>query len=275
MKKIIKILAVIFAIVALMAVVSCKNDNKKDDAKKEDKVKEKITVLTDKNHEQELKFAADNFKKVHENVDINLIIKGNIYEKLEDSLNSKGNPVDILCFDDQYVQYFVNKLPGAFLDVTGDINSYKDRILKSKIDNLTFSNKVYGFPWSTYPKMILYRSDIFSKEGINVDDIKTWNDYIDVGKKVSKDTGKKFMANTNGTNNDIYLLLANQLGTSYFNRDGKINFNSKEWMLTLKVVKSLYSEGIIYELGSKEAVIDAAKKMKLFHLLRTHLMQVV
>lgn len=257
MKKNIKILALIFSIAMLTSVSACSN---KKQAEKEDNVKGKIVVLADKKNEQQLKLAADNFKKVHPKVEIDFRVESILYEKLQDSLNSKEKPVDIVTVDDQYIQCLVSKLPGGFLDVTDDVTSYKDKLIKSKIDNLTFSNKIYGFPWNTSPKVILYRSDIFSKEGINPDDIKTWTDYIDVGKKVSKDTGKKFMANANDVNNNIYLLLANQLGTSYLNKDGKVNFNSKEWALTLQVAKSLYTEGIIYELGSKDDVIDAAKK---------------
>lgn len=257
MKKIIKTLALIFCIAIITSVVACNNKKQEE---KEDNVKGKIVVLTDKKNEQQLKLAADNFKKVHPRVEIDLRVESILYEKLEDSLNVKENPVDIVTVDDQYVQYLVNKLPGSFLDVTDDVNSYKDKLIKSKIDNLTFSNKIYGLPWNTSPKIILYRSDIFLKEGINPDDIKTWNDYIDAGKKVNKDTGKRFMANANDINNNIYLLLANQLGTSYLNKDGKVSFNSKEWTLILQVVKSLYSEGIVYELNSKDDVIDAAKK---------------
>jgi ABC-type sugar transport system, periplasmic component len=260
MRKIIKILALMFSIAMVTSVVACNN---KKQAEKEDNVKGKIIVLADKKNEQQLKLAADNFKKIHPKAEIDFKVESILYEKLQDSLNDKEKLVDIVTVDDEYIQYLVSKLPGRFLDVTDDVNSYKDKLIKGKIDNLTFSNKIYGFPWNTSPKVILYRSDIFSKEGINPDDIKTWTDYIDVGKKVSKDTGKKFMANTNDINNDIYLLLANQLGTSYLNKEEKVNFNSKEWTLTLQVAKSLYAEGIIYELGSKDDVIDAAKKDKI------------
>lgn len=257
MRKIIKKIALFLSISMLISLAAC---NKKEQAEKEDNVKGKIVVLTDKKNEQQLKLAADNFKKIHPKAEIDFRVENILYDKLQDSLNVKENPIDIVTVDDQYVQYLVSKLPSGFLDVTDDVNAYKDKLTKSKIDNLTLSNKIYGFPCNASPKVILYRSDIFSKEGINPDDIKRWNEYIEVGKKISKDTGKKFMANANDINNNIYLLLANQLGTSYLNKEGKINFNSKEWTRVLQVVKSLYTEGVIYEVNSKEEVIDAVKK---------------
>jgi len=257
MRKKIRSLLLFICITMLALVVACNN---KKQIEKEDNIKGKIVVLTDKKYESQLKLVADNFKKVHPKAEVELKVESILYDKFKDSLNTKGNSVDIVNSDNEYIQYLLNKLPDSFLDVTDDVSSYKDKLAKGKINNLTLNNKIYGFPWNASPKVILYRSDIFLKEGINPDDIKTWSDYIYVAKKVSKDTGKRFMANTNDINNDIYLLLANQLGTSYLNKDGKVNFNSKEWALTLQVAKSLYTEGIIYELGSKEAVIDAAKK---------------
>lgn len=266
MKKNTKILVLIFTMVMSIIFVSC--NKKQTNVKKADNIKGKITVLTDKKNEQQLKLAADNFKKIHENAEIELKVEDNIYPKIEEKLKLNENPVDLVTLDDPYVQYYVNKLSNDFLDVTGDIGSYKDKILKSKIDNVTINNKIYGVPLSTQPKVILYRKDIFTSEGVNPDDIKTWNDYIEVGKKISKDTNKKFMANASSeVNNNIYLLLANQLGTSYFNKEDKVNFNSKEWVRILQVVKSFYSEGIIYELGSKYEVIDAAQKDKIVTLI--------
>lgn len=257
MRKNIRILSAIISIAMLVSVVACNN---KKQVEKEDNIKGKIVVLTDKKYESQLKLAADNFEKLHPKAQIDLRVESILYDKLKDTLSTKEGPIDVVNCDNEYIQYLLNKLPDSFLDLTDDVSSYKDKLVKGKIDNLTFNSKIYGFPYNASPKVILYRSDIFSKEGINPDDIKTWSDYIYVGKKISKDTGKRFMANANDVNNNIYLLLANQLGTSYLNKDGKVNFNSKEWSLTLQVAKSLYTEGIIYELGSKEAVIDAAKK---------------
>ncbi|KZL90043.1 ABC transporter substrate-binding protein [Clostridium magnum] len=257
MRKNVRILSLFICIAILVSVVACNSEKKVEN---KDNLKGKIVVLTDKKHEGQLKLAADNFKKLHPKAEIDLRVENILYDKLKDDLNAKENPIDVVNCDNEHIQYLINKLPNSFLDVTEDVGAYKDKLAKSKIDNLTFNSKIYGFPWNTSPKVILYRSDILLKEGINPDDIKTWSDYIYVGKKVSNDTGKRFMANSNDINSNIYLLLANELGTSYLNKDGKLNFNSKEWNLTLQVAKSLYTEGILYELSSKEAVIEAAKR---------------
>jgi multiple sugar transport system substrate-binding protein len=258
MRKGIKVLTMAVLITILTTAVSCKeNDNI---SKNTDDLQGKITILTDKKHEQSLNIAAENFKKLHEKVSVSLKVEDNSYGKFEENVKNKDNTIDVITMDDSYVQYYLNKLPKAFLDVSDDMGSYNGKVSKNKIDNLTEKNKVYGFPWSTSPKVILYRKDIFLSEGINVDDIKTWSDYIDVGKKVSKDTGKKILANVEDENNDIYLLLGNQLGISYFNKDNKPNFNDKEWIKVVDTVKNLYSQGTIYDYNSREDIINAAEK---------------
>lgn len=261
MKKQIRVLGLFIFVSMLILIVSCNKET--TPAKNEDNLKGKITVLTDKSYENQLKYAADSFKKVHPKVQIEFKVEDGLYDKIKEDISNKQVSVDVLTVDDQYSQYFISNLPEAFLDVTEDENLYKDKIRKSKIDNLTFKNKIYGFPWSSSPKVILYRSDIFEKSGINVDDIKTWNDYVYVGRKISKDTGKQLITNIGNESNNIYLTLSNQLGTSYFSEDGKVNLNSNEWITVLETIKLLYSEGIVYDLPSTELILDAAKKDKI------------
>ncbi|AKN33265.1 hypothetical protein Ccar_21510 [Clostridium carboxidivorans P7] len=257
MKKNIKVLAMIILIVIGATTVSCKKNNSVSN--NSDDLQGKITVLTDKKHEQPLRAAIEDFQKVHKKVSVNLKVDNNSYGKFSESVKNKDKSIDIVTIDDCYAQYYLDKLPGGFLNVSEDIDSYKNKLPKSKMDNLTKENKVYGFPWSTSPKIILYRKDIVSSEGINIDDIKTWSDYIEMGKKVAKDKGKKVLGNVENENSDIYLLLANQLGISYFNKDNKVNFSDKEWIRVVDAVKNLYSQGIICDYNSKEELINSAK----------------
>lgn len=257
MKKSIKFLVMIILIVIGASAVSCKKNNSVSNNSED--LQGKITVLTDKKHEQPLRAAIEDFQKVNKKVSVDLNVDNNSYGKFSESVKNKDKSIDIVTMDDSYVQYYLDKLPNGFLDVSGDLDSYKNKLSKSKVDNLTKENKVYGFPWSTSPKVILYRKDIVSSEGININDIKTWSDYIEMGKKIIKDKGKKVLGNVENENSDIYLLMANQLGVSYFNKDNKVNFNDKEWIRVVDTVKNLYSQGIIYDYNSKEELINSAK----------------
>ncbi len=239
----------------LMLTVSCSKNN--NQVQKEEMLKGELKILTESKYQTQLKFAADNFKKVHPKVNIDIEVDNNINNKV---INNKENAVDIVNIEDQNVQYFIDRMPDFPLDVTDEIGSYKDKILKGKLDNLTIKNKIYGFPWNTCPKLILYRSDIFKKEGINVDTIKTWNDYVEVGKKIKKENGEKFLVNVQDENNNFNIVLASQLGKSYFNKDGKVDFNSKEWVKVLDTSKLLYSQNLLYDVNSKSDFINLSKQ---------------
>lgn len=239
----------------LMLTVSCSKNN--NQAQKEEVLKGELKIVTEEKYQPQLKFAADNFKKVYPKVDIDIKVDNNINNK---AINSKQEAIDIVNIEDQNAQHFMDRVPDFALDVTEELGNYKDKLLKAKLDNLTIKNRIYGFPWSTSPKLILYRSDIFEKEGINVDAIKTWNDYVEVGKKIKKENGEEFLVNVQDENNNLSIVLANQLGKSYFNKDGKLDFNSEEWLKVLDTSKLLYSQNLLYDVNSKSDFTDLAKQ---------------
>ncbi|MBC2579906.1 ABC transporter substrate-binding protein [Clostridium sp. DJ247] len=262
MNRILKRLSVLTLISIMGIIVSC---GKTDSIPQEDIVQGKITISATSKSVNQLKLASDNFKKVHPKVEINIKENNSLYNDLQKGIKEKD--IDAFCIEDQYVQFLVNKLPGNFMDVTDDANFYKDKVLKNKLSILTVKDKIYGFPWSSSPKILLYRKDIFEKEQININDIKTWNDFIEMGKKIKVDTNKKFIGNIKDETNSIYTILANELGLYYFSADGKVNFNSKQWEKVLAVCKVLYSEGLVYDFKSTEDAIKAAGKGEVFTFL--------
>lgn len=250
---------ILFALInMLILTVSCnKNINT---TKQEDTLKGVIKIVTEEKYEQQLKTTADEFKSIHPKVNIEIKVDNGIKDKVINKSNSQENNIDIINIEDQNVQYFIDKSPEFALDITDAVGQYKDKVVKNKFDNITINNKIYGVPWSTLPKVILYRSDIFSNEKIKVEDIKTWNDYVTLGKRVSKDTGKRFLVNVQDESNNFNIVLANQLGTSYFNKEGKLDFNSKEWIKVVEIAKSLYSQELMYDVSSKAEFFKLVKK---------------
>lgn len=266
MRRYIKILIVLFliSIIAFMSACSSNRPASKD----KETLEGKIVVVTDKRYEKQLKVAADNFEKFHKNVVIDIDVEDEFTEKIsKEYMNNKERPIDVISVEDKSVQNLLYRFPDTFLDVTDDVSYLKDKISTGKFDNLTLKNRVYGLPLSSSPKVMLYRSDILESLGINLDDIKTWKDYIDLGKKISKDTGKSLMTNIRDENSNLYYILANQLNTSYFDKDGKLNLSSEQWIKALEMVKLLYSEGTVYDLSHKDSIIENIKKDKIISFI--------
>jgi multiple sugar transport system substrate-binding protein len=255
MRKNIRNLAILFLISIVGTAAACGNSN--NFSNKQNILEGKITVVTDAKYIPQLTLASNNFKKLNPKVEINIKSQDDIHSNIENL--SKNKNIDVLNVEDTEAQYIIGKSNGNLLDVTNDISAYKDRFSKSKMDNLNFKGKVYGFPWSSSPKILLYNKELFEKEGINVDDIKTWNDYVDIGNKIKADTGKKLTANIQDKSNNLYIILANELGTSYFNSSNNIDFGDKKWERVLSIVKLLYSGNLI---SDSKSYIDAVNSLK-------------
>ncbi|AZV55272.1 ABC transporter substrate-binding protein [Clostridium sp. AWRP] len=254
-------LLLIMLVTLCLMVVSC---NKKQDSENNERVlKGNIKIVTDVEHGPQFELAAEAFEKLHKKVNINVITVKDTDNNVEAIFNGLQYQADITTIDDSSIKHIIIRNPEKFLNMTDSVKGYKDKLLTNKIYNDTIKGKIYALPWDTYPKALLYRKDIFDKEGIDVNRIKSWSDYIEVGRKISKDTAKIFIANSSEDNNDIYLLLSNQLGTSYFNQSGKLDFKSQKWARVVEISKILYGEGLIQEIPSKDEVINKAQLNKI------------
>lgn len=246
MRRYIKLSLVFILIVNLSMSVSCQ---KKDSYSKDELYRGDITIATDSAHKSQLQLAAREFEKNQKYVGINIKIDGN--------LKSTKNEYDIMSINDEEVKYMVDKDRNNIFDLTNSVSSYRNNIISNKLYNCVYKDRVYAVPWESVPRLIVYRRDVFKSKGINAADIKTWQDYIEAGKKLNKDTGKYFTGNDLNTNN-LNLILANQLDTSYFNHDEKLDFESEKWSRIFELEKQIYSQNTIINFQSQKEVIDAA-----------------
>ncbi len=65
------------------------------------------------------------------------------------------------------------------------IPDFSDRILDSALDDVTYRGHIYGIPWRIDARSFVYRKDFFEEAGINVEDIRTWDDLVNAGKKLT------------------------------------------------------------------------------------------
>ncbi len=145
---------------------------------------------------------------------------------------------------------------GALLDITDWAAPYKDNFVAYKWAEVTANNKVYALPWDSAPVAVFYRRDLFEAAGVNVDTIKTWDDYIVAGKKITKDTngdGKpdQYMAmiSPKADVQDTFEIFLAQMGGSLFDENGKVSFNSPEGIQAVTLMKKIIDSGIAADIG--------------------------
>jgi multiple sugar transport system substrate-binding protein len=213
------------------------------------KLSGKINVLVDSNNYQAVSEAAVNFSKIHTRVEINLIKEDDVYKKISEDIKSKKISEDITVVPEEYTKPLIKLADSPFLDLTQDISGMKESFPKGKIETLTENNKIYGIPWTSEPIIIIYRSDIFSKEGINVDDIKTWDDFRIIGKSLTQSTGAKFLVYNSGEFDKLDRALLSQLRISYSDKEKSQRVSD--------LINGMTSEGILYPSNS---VLSLVKK---------------
>ena len=226
--------------------------NNKEDVK----LAGKINVLVDGGNYQPVSEAAINFKKIHSRVEINIIKQEDVYTKLSEDIKTDKVKEDIYVVPEQYTQSLIMLSNSPFLDLSQDISNMKASFSKGKLETLTQDKKVYGIPWISEPIIIIYRSDIFSKEGINIEDIKTWDDFMVVGKALTQSTGKKFLIYPNGQFDKITKALLSQLRISYSDKE-----KSKR---VTDLINSMTFQGIMY---SSSSLVNQAKKEGLLAII--------
>ena len=172
-----------------------------------------------------------------------------IYTKLATTLSTGKGLADVILLEGEQVSGYANKYPEGFADLS-DIVTAED-YLPVKIGEVTANGKIVGFPWDAGPVAVFYRTDYFEQAGVNADDIKTWDDFIEAGKKVeaacttpSGEPVKMLPVNPNSSGFFRLLLTENQAG--FFDADGNTVINADASLEAMELAKKIYDSGIAY-----------------------------
>ncbi|MFP3441779.1 extracellular solute-binding protein, partial [Pantoea sp. SIMBA_133] len=85
------------------------------------------------------------------------------------------------------------------------------------------------------PTGVFYRTDIFEEAGVNAEDIKTWDDYIEAGKTIKEKTDKAMIGLDLNGDDGLYRMMLNQQGTFYFDDEKNVALTSEESKKAMEV----------------------------------------
>ena len=262
-----KVLAVVIMLVLMFSFVACnKNSQEAQNTPVEqvtgDELSGTIVIWSWDVAAKALEEAGENFKKLHPNVEFQIEDLGNdqVYDKLTTRLASNTGLPDVVTVEGERVSTFVSKFPKGFADLTEVVNS-KD-FLPVKMAECRVNDKIFAYPWDGAPCGLFYRADLFENAKINPDEIVTWEDFIEAGKKMNS-IGVKIMPLAASKNTNMYGILLNQLGTYYFDKDGNTVVNSDESLKAMSIVKKMYDSGITYDNVNWDGLVTASKEGKI------------
>jgi len=122
----------------------------------------------------------------------------------------------------------------GFSDLTARIHQSGlwDKMVQSRFAPYTSRGHIFGLPHDVHPIMLAYRRDIFQKEGIDANQIKTWDDFIRVGRKLTI-ANKRYMIELFDYRDAHLAACLFQRGGGYFTPEGKCIFDDETAVQTM------------------------------------------
>lgn len=259
-----KVLSLLLALILMVSLAACgkKQSAEQTNSSSNGEISGKLVVWSWDVAAKSLQETAEKFKQKYPNVDIQVEDLGDsqVYDKLTTGLAANVGLPDVVTIEGERVATFVSKFPKGFVDLTNDIN--KSDFLPVKISECTVNGKVVAYPWDGAPAGLYYRKDLFEKAGIKAEDIKTWDDFIEAGKKMDK-TGVKMVPIAISKNEMLYREILAEMNSFYFDKDGKTILNSEESIKAMELVKKMVDANIYFDNTNWDGLVTATKSGKI------------
>lgn len=116
-----------------------------------------------------------------------------------------------------------------------------------KLFALRDGDRMIGMPWDSGPSMMFYRRDFYENAGVSPDDIETWDDFIEAGKKVQAANDGVIMTNDNLNGGTEFLqMISNEQGCGFFSAAGdEITVAQPGCVAALETLGKLSEEGLV------------------------------
>lgn len=145
-----------------------------------------------------------------------------------------------------YYRSFVAK--DAFEDLTSRLIPMKENFWPISWECLSVGEKIYAVPDLTNMMGMLYRRDILEKAGFasepeQVSELwPTWDEYIEMGKKILNNLGTYMIAM--GPANINLSNIENVVSTGLFDKERKVIFDSPAHIKVAQTLKKIWDDGI-------------------------------
>lgn len=163
------------------------------------------------------------------------------------SLQSGSGAPDIA---DIEISQFANYLQGEVqLEPLNDVvEPVLDDMVKSRFDIYSKDGQYYGMDYHVGATVMFYNTEIMEQAGVDIDTIKTWDDYVEAGKKVVENTDAK-MTTVESDEHFTFWPLISQRESDYFDAEGNVILDNEVNIETLQFISDLVHEHEIAEIA--------------------------
>lgn len=111
--------------------------------------------------------------------------------------------------------------------------------------NIAPNGKTFGFPNDWGNSAMFYNDAEFKKAGVNMEDVKTWDDLIEAGKLLKEATGRKLLFMRDTGELDLVYYLTEQQGVSLLDKDGNLNLTNPAVVKSYEIIQRLIDEDLV------------------------------
>jgi lactose/L-arabinose transport system substrate-binding protein len=187
------------------------------------------------------------FNKIYPNVEVKFsnMPWGDVHDKAMVAIAAGTGFPDVFSVDGAQLQKFIKA--GGLLDLTDVIGPCKQDFPAYKIAEATGPDgKLYAIPWDMGPVGLYYRKDLWEEKGFAVPTL--WSEYIEQGVAFAKENHFMIEMPKSGTNYHFDVLLQ-QLGGSYFEKDGSVIIDNELGVKAMTLLKQMYDAGITADIA--------------------------
>ena len=193
--------------------------------------------------------ALPEFKKEFPGVDVKIVplAWADHHTALTNALATGSGAGDVVAIDVSYI--------AKFAETTGlqDLNKapYSAGSLKSKFVPFTIAQattddgRLIALPNDIGPGSMFYRRSVLKKAGVSVADLtKSWDSFLEAGKKIKAKTGAYLIANANSVAELMYKSNIPAGEGVFFDKNGKVLVDSPRFVKAFQIAKAVHDAGL-------------------------------
>lgn len=188
-----------------------------------------------------------------ENPDNQIELIGTVYpfaEMHDNLLIALQSGVGVPDIVDIEVARFPTFLRGAIqlLPLDDYITDVRDDIVESRLQIYSANGQVYGLPFHVGATVMYYNEELTRQAGVDIDEIVTWDDFVEAGKIVREELGIP-MTTLEFTGQWSLWPMVAQRRTDFVTSDGAVNIDSDIIIDTLEFQRAMVHDHGVAELA--------------------------
>lgn len=123
------------------------------------------------------------------------------------------------------------------------IADFRDDFVESRLTIFSANDTVYGLPFHVGATVMYYNVDLMDEAGVDIDEIETWDDYVEAGEQV-RDELDIPMTTVELTDQWSFLPMSAQRQVGFISEEGEINLDDPLLVDTLEFQQQMLEDEI-------------------------------